>query len=146
MEIVIFFWNALKELQNGANFGLRKTIRIIGGMFERAGIDLNALPTMEKRQTQDQNNNNSNNTNKNANNPGASQDQSLPCLPNSGLDMLADGSFRDFYNDLYVENIDWPAFIEDERGSENDELLYGLFRPGNENEDVLPSLAQSPAW
>ncbi len=148
MEIVVFFWNALRDLQNGANFGLRKTIRIIGGMFERAGIDLGALPTsMEKRQQQQQ---------QHVQGGGAegrsvefvTDDQSLPNLPdNIGLDVLSNEAFKDFYNDLSVERIDWPAFVDDDAGHENDELLYGLFRSGSRLEEgLLASSAQSPAW
>lgn len=134
MEIVVFFWNALKELQNGANFGLRKTIRIIGGMFERAGIDLSALPTMEKTHVQE------------GGVQTANSDQSLPILPESGLDVLTNETFKDFYNDLSVENIDWPAFVDYDTGHENDEILYGLFRSGNGQEEGIASSAQSPTW
>jgi hypothetical protein len=137
MEIVVFFWNALKDLQNGANFGLRKTIRIIGGMFERAGIDLGALPTMDKRQHVE---------GEVGSVDPANDHESLPTLPESGLDVLSNETFKEFYNDLSVERIDWPSFVDDDAGHENDELLYGLFRSGDRPEDGSASLAQSPAW
>ena len=44
-DIAGFFWTALKELQNGANFGLRKPIMIIRSLFERAGLDLDSITT-----------------------------------------------------------------------------------------------------
>ncbi|KAJ9499449.1 hypothetical protein LTR99_009617 [Exophiala xenobiotica] len=150
MEIVVFFWNALKELQNGANFGLRKPIRIIGGMFERAGIDLSALPTMDKRRDNHHHHNtraHSQDGTRNASDPSANTNpQNLPLLPDSGLDMLDNETFKDFYNDLSFENIDWPAFVDVDTGHENDELLYGLFRAGNGTEDGLASRAHSPSW
>lgn len=137
MEIVIFFWNSLKELQNGANFGLRKTIRIIGGMFERAGIDLSALPI------QDHTNNCNGQHMSDGNQPPAPQYPNLPSLPESNLEILADGSFQEFYNDLYEENIDWSAFVDAESHEDNREILYGLFRPCNENDDGVSSMPPS---
>ena len=40
LSVIRFFLDALKEQQHGANFGLKKPIMIIRGMFERAGLDL----------------------------------------------------------------------------------------------------------
>lgn len=42
-DIAGFFWTALKELQNGANFGLRKPIMIIRSLFERTGLHLDSI-------------------------------------------------------------------------------------------------------
>ncbi|KAK6385767.1 hypothetical protein LTS17_001339 [Exophiala oligosperma] len=140
-EMVVFFWNALKELQNGANFGLRKTVRIIGGMFERAGIDLNALPLTDKRPNYHQSYDDEG-LRAGSNSSANIDAQNLHVQPASGLDTLTGESFKDFYNDLSFENIDWPAFVDVDANHDNDELLYGLFRAGDGSIDAplgLPS-------
>ncbi|KIW88135.1 uncharacterized protein Z519_11246 [Cladophialophora bantiana CBS 173.52] len=129
LEIVVFFWNALKELQNGANFGLRKPITIIKGMFERAGIDLNVLATMQK-----QGPHNVDNGTTDQMGHTTQRDQNLPNLAENWLDGLADDQYRDLYNEICAENIDWSVYVDDVGANENDELLYGLFRSGREGE------------
>jgi hypothetical protein len=42
-DIIGFFWMALKELQNGANFGLERPIMIIRSLIEHQGIDLSSI-------------------------------------------------------------------------------------------------------
>ncbi|KAE8383913.1 hypothetical protein BDV26DRAFT_251027 [Aspergillus bertholletiae] len=41
--VAMFFWGALKELQNGANFGLTKPMMLIRSLFERFGLELEAV-------------------------------------------------------------------------------------------------------
>lgn len=42
-SIIKFFWMALKQLQQGANSGLKRSISVIHNMFERAGIDMDKI-------------------------------------------------------------------------------------------------------
>ena len=127
MEIVTFFWNALKELQNGANFGLRKPIMIMKGMFERAGIDLVAIASMQ-RQDQGLNGKSRWQT--------SSEDevQGLPFLPESNMDYLPDEQYQDLFQSMSVDNIDWPEFLDDVEMATIVDPLYGLFRSDDEHE------------
>lgn len=121
MEVVIFFWNALKELQNGANCGLSKPIAIIKSMFERAGIDLTALASMQREQSQNAQDGDVADT-------GIVEPQyNLPILPDSGLDDLDNEKYRDLFTDMSMGVSDWGAYDMPDDGM-NDELLYGLFR------------------
>lgn len=124
VEIVTFFWNALKELQNGANFGLSKPIAIIKGMFERAGIDLNALASRQREQSE-------NGIDKFGRRPSpVEQSFNLPVLRDSGLDGLDNIQYQDLFNELSMGVSDWSTY--DMTGDLSDELLYGLFRQEND--------------
>lgn len=141
MEVVTFFWHALKELQNGANVGLSKPIAIIKSMFERSGIDLNALAVMQRQQTQQREQ--SQNAQQGGDGdtdamPMEQQTYDLPILPDSGLDGLDNERYRDLFHELSTGIHDWGSYdLQDD--SMNDELLYGLFRPEN---DIYPNMLQ----
>lgn len=47
VEVIVFFWNALKELQRGANFGLKRPLIIVRDFLQRAGLDINRLSTRQ---------------------------------------------------------------------------------------------------
>jgi len=121
MDIVVFFWNALKELQNGANFGFRKPIMIIKRMFERSGID---FMTMASTQRGDHSP-----TGRSSNQER--QEESLPLLPDSGMDIQLD----DLYHDI-LDNVEWPDFMEDVETTATSDPLFGLFRSSGEGDLV----------
>ena len=121
MDKAIFFWNALKELQNGAHFSLRKPIGIIRGMLERAGIDLNDLPFIQRDDTLD------------SPNLHTGRDECTKMATGvPSPDTSYNGSYQDFYNDILSESVDWSASFDDLGFPQNNELLYGLFRAGGD--------------
>lgn len=118
-NLILFFWNALLELQKGSNYGLRRPIKIIRDFLERAGIDINALTTKP-----------------NLGNPphalmalaeaGELQrdGQSITAFQGIGNDI----DYSLTYPDMFTDNLDWLNCSIDPVYDGKDDVLYGLFR------------------
>lgn len=115
-ELIVFFWNALKELQRGANFGLKRPLVIVRDFLQRAGIDINRLSTrqntpdrhMQPREHQ-----------------GDLMNDETGNWNTSDLMTYLGDDYFDMYNTSVEPNFDWanvPANME------GPDILYGLFR------------------
>lgn len=116
-HMVGWFWIALKELQNGANFGLRKPIIIIRSLIEHAGLDLNSILAQTEPSSLDHSCRGSA-ANGATLSPGPGQEQ---------VPEIEDADFETLCRDLFAGDIDGlaaPHGID----AEDHSLLYGLFR------------------
>ena len=152
-ELVVFFWTALKELQKGANFGLRRPIMIIRSLFERAGLDLNAIlrnsgknashdPAIaNKNQYQNQNQQLYQHQHPPLHQQpmqfrqNVSNERSEPHVSSQSLDALAyiapelEGQGHDnAYMGLFSGELDWLASPTNYGVNDGSNVLYGLFR------------------
>jgi hypothetical protein len=129
-HIVGFFWTALKELQNGANFGLRRPIMIIRSLIERAGLDLNAIVGQAASGQETTNEGQQHARSLRLMPQGTTPDTSRQVASNDldqNLPFLDDSGFETLCRDLLSGNMDGlnsPVNID----LDDDSLLYGLFR------------------
>lgn len=122
--MIVFFWNALSELQKGSNFGLRRPIKIMRDFMERAGIDITALASRPEEPCQ------------------APMATNAPPMGNLyAHDSIHNGNSRNFgnpthpgaesysmmYPDMLTDNMDWLDGSINPL-NESDDILYGLFR------------------
>jgi hypothetical protein len=125
-SMIVFFWNALSELQKGSNFGLRRPIKIMRDFMERAGIDITALASRASEE---------------AGHPPEAIDAPPPIgnvyINDCGLNGHSQGlgdltypgadNYATLYPDMSIDNLDWMDGSINGLG-ESDDLLYGLFR------------------
>lgn len=122
-DLIVFFWNALLELQNGSNFGLRRPIKIMRDFMERAGVDIAALANRPENPPRSL---------------PASAEQASNLHHHVGeetgaayLPDIAPPSVDDYtilYPDMFTDNLDWLDCSVDQSFTETDDMLYGLFR------------------
>lgn len=117
-HMVGWFWIALKELQNGANFGLRKPIIIIRSLIEHAGLDLNSILAQTEPSSLE---------------AGDHSSGMSAAIPSQGSDQetqvpeIEDADFETLCRDLFAGDIDGLAAPHG-FDPEDHSLLYGLFR------------------
>ncbi|KAJ5669897.1 uncharacterized protein N7477_005260 [Penicillium maclennaniae] len=108
--IAAFFWTSLKELQNGANFGLRKPIMIIRSLFERAG--LHSEPTTTHRNDIEHGV------------PSQERPLNQSCYTRVFENIDEQTLFQDLTSGSFDEVINMGDMVVDE----DSHILYGLFR------------------
>ncbi|KAH8697930.1 hypothetical protein BGW36DRAFT_450694 [Talaromyces proteolyticus] len=134
-HIAGWFWIALKELQKGANFGLRRPIMIIRSLIEHAGLDLNSILAQAGSTSASALETGTPSTRTNGGHHshflGAIDASGASLSQGSNLDTqvpeLDDSDFERLCRDLLSGDIDGlaaPHGIDDDDNS----LLYGLFR------------------
>lgn len=129
-----WFWIALKELQNGANFGMRRPIMIIRSLIEHAGLDLDSIlaqTTGLGTGTRPVYGTKSHLDHGDIRVPDVEDESGLPPAqnldPDAQVDVLEDRDFQRLCQDLFSRDIDGRAAPQ-ENGFYEDALLYGLFR------------------
>lgn len=140
-ELVVFFWTALKELQKGANFGLRRPIMIIRSLFERAGMDLNAILRNSGKNashgpnTAPKNPLQNPNPNPNPNQQPAQPRQNMSNEPHISTQPpvyippeLEMRGYEDAYTGLVSAELEWLASPTNHGVNDGSNVLYGLFR------------------
>lgn len=133
-HIIGWFWIALKELQNGANFGVRKPIVIIRSLIEHAGLDLGTILAQTGSLSQDAGVRDDH-IRAHGHVVSAADDASGNGIPvpqgsnrdEQGLPELEDGDFERLCRDLFSGDIDGLA-VPSGINADDDSLLYGLFR------------------
>ena len=119
-EMLVFFWNALKELQQGSNFGLRKPIKIIRDFLARAGVDTDAFASRTDLGQQTVSAAAPcNNPDGDAYDVGAGMSGPM----DTGIE-----NYAEMFPGLYTDDYGWLEGSNNFDTSLNDDTLYGLFR------------------
>lgn len=123
-NMIVFFWNALSELQKGSNFGLKRPMKIIRDFMERAGIDITALASRPEELPR---------PSMVANAPPMGNLYTNESEPNGSSRQFADPAqfgaenYSMMYPDMMTDNMDWLDGSVHSL-NESDDILYGLFR------------------
>lgn len=123
-EVAGFLWAALKELQNGANFGLSKPMMIIRSLFEHAGLNLEAITSQQSNHRDLEPSNHPH--------PYRSIHQSDQAVNlevhDHGAGSLGGTEFETMFRDLISGAFDGVMNMGEPNLNEDSSVLYGLFR------------------
>ena len=123
-EVAGFLWAALKELQNGANFGLTKPMMIIRSLFEHAGLNLETITNQPSYHRDLAPSNNPR-----QHRPFEHNDQTVDLEVHDHAAGSPGGTeFETMFRDLISGAFDGVMNMGDPNLDEASSVLYGLFR------------------
>ncbi|KAJ5695946.1 hypothetical protein N7536_006358 [Penicillium majusculum] len=123
-EVAGFLWAALKELQNGANFGLTKPMMIIRSLFEHAGLNLETITNQPSYHRDLAPSNNPR-----QHRPFEHNDQTVDLeVHDHAAGSLGGTEFETMFRDLISGAFDGVMNMGDPNLDEDSSVLYGLFR------------------